>query len=280
MLRHLLIAAVLAGLPGLPPIYHGRSNQLAVDAPRLEADVRVDGYLDEDVWASAAILTGFSQYQPVDGLPAADSTEVLVWYGQHAMYFGVRAYEPHGVVSASLADRDRLGNDDVIQILLDTFNDRRRALVFGVNPLGVQLDGTWTEGAGHALDTNPDFLYDSKGHVTEWGYEVEIRIPFKSIRYQPGDVQTWGINVIRQVRHSGYQQTWTPVRQGRASFLDQSGTLEGLSELRRGLVLDINPVVTSKAEGTPDAVGAWSYDADRPEFGANVRWGIKSCWNS
>lgn len=287
MLPTLLQGLLLAGaLPASTPapypvrVYSGRANQLAVHAPRLEAHARVDGALDEPPWSEAALLTGFSQYYPVDGRAATDSTEVLIWYTAHELYIGIRAYERHGTVHATLADRDRIGADDYVQILLDTFRDHRRALVFGVNPLGVQADGTWTEGVGSGdqgsdaqLDLNPDFVFESKGRLEEWGYQVELRIPFKSIRYQPDRVQTWGINIKRHVQHNGYQETWAPALQGRSSFLAQSGTLEQLTDLRRGLVLDMNPVTTGKLEGSAGP-GGWRYGQLRPELGGNLRWGI------
>src|SRR5919198_6519946 len=111
------------------PVYDGRLHHIEVAIPRIAAaSVRLDGVLDEDAWHQAALLTGFSQYRPVDSRPADDSTEVLVFYAPDAIYFGIRAYEVHGnVVRATLADRDNIGADDQIQILLDTFNDRRRA---------------------------------------------------------------------------------------------------------------------------------------------------------
>ncbi len=272
------------------PVYSGLAGRVAVGAPRIDADVVMDGALSEPVWQRAARLGGFSQFQPVDGRPANDSTEVLVWYSSHAVYFGVRAFEAHGAVHATLADRDKIGTDDYVQILLDTFNDRRRAMVFGVNPLGVQSDGILTEGLptrsgpggilgpGSAsvrdtADLSADYTFQSKGRLTDYGYEVEVRIPFKSIRYQSEPEQTWGLNVVRRVQHSGYEDTWTPTRRASASFLGQSGTLVALNGLRRGLVLDLNPVVTSRVTGAPVASG-WSYDASRPAPGANVRWGI------
>ena len=269
--------------PG-PPEYSGREGQVRVPIPRLEGSVAVDGALDEAQWTHAARLTGFSQYAPVDGRPAEDSTEVLVWYSSNAIYFGVRAFESHGTVHATLADRDKIAADDYVEILLDTFNDHRQAIAFGVNPLGIQSDGVLNEGtrtgvSGYGgatrdtVDLSADFVYQSKGRVTAAGYEVEIRIPFKSLRYQRGASQDWGLNVIRQVQHSGYQDTWTPARRAAASFLRQSGTLTGLTDLRRGLVLDVNPEATGKADGAPRAAG-WGYTASGPELGGNVRWGI------
>lgn len=271
--------------PGGPGRFSGIAGQTAVPIPRIEASVTIDGALSEPVWQSAAVLTGFSQYSPVDGRPAEDSTEVLVWYSGSDIYFGIRAFEPHGAVHGTLADRDHIDSDDWVEILLDTYNQKQQALVFGVNPLGVQSDGTLSETgiasvSGHAagtarttVDLSADFIYQSKGSITADGYVVEVRIPFKSLPYQSRDVQTWGINIIRQVQHSGYQNTWTPARLAAASFLAQAGTLTGLTELHRGLVLDLTPEITGKADGSPAANG-WSYTGSGPELGATARWGI------
>jgi len=271
------------------PVYDGRLRHIQVHLPRIEnAAVRLDGVLDEPVWRQAALLKGFTQYRPVDSRPAADSTEVFAFYAPDAMYFGIRAYEAHGnVVRATLADRDNIATDDNVQILLDTFNDRRRALLFAVNPLGVQQDGVRSEGlAGAAggqnagfrfdgvVDLNPDYVYQSQGHVTPWGYEVEVRIPFKSLRYQSGATQDWGIQFIRVTQHTGYEDTWTPVVRASASFLIQSGTLKSLTGLRHGLVMDVTPEFTSRLDGAPAAPSSYQYEKIHPELGVNVRWGV------
>ena len=266
--------------------YSGIRGELDVSLPRLELEVEIDGVLDEAAWSRASVLTGFSQYRPVDGVPADDNTEVLVWYSPEAIHFGIRAFEPHGAVNATLADRDKIENDDHVQILLDTFNDGRTAIVFGVNPLGVQSDGSRVDrgvqssgiarrGSGDPVDLSPDFLYETRGRVTDYGYEIEMRVPFKSLSFQSDDVQSWGINIIRRVQHSGREQTWTPAQQGRASFLAQSGTVHDLRGFDRGLVLDLNPVVTGAVDGASNADG-WGYDGSTPELGGNVRWGVTS----
>src|SRR5881397_1527561 len=271
-------------------VYDGHLRQLDVHVPRLEATVRIDGVLDEEVWRRAALLKGFSQYRPVDSRPAEDSTEVLVFYAPDAIYFGIRAYEAHGnVVRATLADRDNIGADDNIQILVDTFLDRRRALLFAVNPLGAQQDGVRSEGiAGAAgggnaggrfdgvVDLNPDYVYESKGRVTPSGFEVEVRIPFKSLRYQSGETQDWGIQIVRVTQHTAYEDTWTPVVRASASFLIQSGTLKGLTGMHRGLVMDVSPEFTSRVDGAPGGGGssAYHYGEVDPQLGVNLRWGV------
>ena len=285
----MLLTLLLLLYPGFidpPTIYDGRGGKLAVRVPRMEVEPVIDGKLDEDVWGQAALLTGFSQFSPTDGVPAADSTEVLVWYSPTAILFGIRAFEAHGAVHATLADRDRIASDDHVQILLSTFNDGRQATVFAVNPLGVQSDGALVEtgstsgnGFNNAVvkretaDLSPDFVFQSKGRVTDYGYEVEVRIPFKSLRFQPKQEQSWGINVVRQVQHSGHEDSWAPAKRASASFLSQSGSLVGLRDLRRGVVFDITPSLISRTTGVRAASG-WDYAGGGPELGGTVRWGV------
>ncbi len=284
MLPLLLLASQVT--PTSQAVFNGRDSAIHVPIPRDTGAVSLDGELAEGVWRRAALLTGFSQYRPVDGRPAADSTEVLVWYDETAIYFGIRAIEAHGdVIRATLAERDRIDQDDNIQILLDTFNDRRRALLFAVNPLGVQQDGVRSEGqAGSAggpgaggrfdgfVDVNPDFVFESQGRVFDGGYEVEVRIPFRNIRFQNANPQDWGIQVIRITQHNGFEATWTETFRANASFLGQSGRLTGLTDMERGLVLNITPEVTTQARGA--RVGSeYEYEWN-PEAGGTVAWGI------
>ena len=281
-----LLLALLQVPAGPRPVYNGRLRQLDVAIPRLDATVTIDGRLDEPVWQQAALLDGFSQYRPVDGRPAEDSTQVLVWYSGDAIYFGIRAYEGHGrVVRATLADRDNIDADDRVQLLLDTYDDHRRAWLFAVNPLGIQEDGVWSDGVEASaggpqaggrfdatIDLNPDYVYQSRGHVTDWGYEVEIRIPFKSLRYQSADPQHWGFQVVRVTQHSGYEDTWTPAVRANASFLIQSGRFSGLTQMHRGLVMDATPEATAKVNGAPGA-SKYVYKGGA-DVGGTLHWGV------
>ncbi len=285
----LLLSLQIASQHPAELTYDARQGRAEVAIPRLDAVMTVDGILDEPVWRRAALLTGFSQYRPVDGRPAADSTHVFVWYSPEAIHFGIRAFEPHGpLVRATLSDRDNIAQDDQIQILLDTFDDRRRAFHFAVNPLGVQEDGVRSEGqAGAAggpgaggrfdgvIDLNPDFVFQSRGRITEWGYEVEVRIPFQSIRFQARDPQDWGFQVVRVTQHNGFETTWTPTFRASASFLAQSGRLTGLTGISRGRVLDVTPEVTARVDGAPRAEGGYGYSGD-PAVGATLSFGITS----
>lgn len=255
----------------------------AVTIPRLEAEVRIDGSLDEPVWEQAARLTDFRQYEPIDGRPAVERTEVLVWYSPQAIHFGIRAYDSQpGSVRATQADRDNIGSDDRVTIYLDTFDDRRRAFFFAVNPLGVQQDGVRTEGAGSAgrtfggnVDTSPDFHFDSRGRLSAEGYVVEVRIPFKSLRFPGSGPQRWGLQVERHVQRTGYTDTWTDVRRASASYLVQAGAIDGLHDLERGVVIEAQPFLTVNAPGARDFAASRFERGDvEPDVGANLRVGF------
>src|SRR5687767_590066 len=280
------VAALVTTFITNGPVYRGIERNLRVTIPRLDASVQVDGDLSDPAWEHAAVLTAFSQYAPDDGRAAGLETQVLVWYSPSAIHFGIRAHAPTGSVRATLGDRDRIDGDDWIQIFLGTFNDGRQAMVFGVNPLGVQMDGAVLEsgnrggggfgglaGGRAVADLSPDFVFDSKGRLTTFGYEVEIRIPFRSLRYQSAATQDWGVHVVRKVQSTGHEDSWSPALRSSASFLAQAGTLAGLHGLQRGLVMDLSPVVTARADGSRSDT-SWTYDGHKPDFGGNVRWGM------
>ncbi len=290
----LILCLGLTQAPPPPPpqpapaaIVDGRGAP-AFAVPRLDEPAVIDGSLDDGVWSRAARLGGFSEYQPVDGQPASERTEVLIWYSPKALYFGIRAFDSvPGSVRATVADRDSISNDDWIRIYLDTFNDRRRAFIFGVNPLGVQEDGVQTEGGFTAgmmhgmggpmmsgqVDLSPDYQFESKGRVTDEGYTVEIRIPFKSLRYPGGGPLRWGLNIARKTQRTGRQDTWTAARRV-ASFLAQAGTMEGLHDLQRGVVMELQPFVTASLDGNRQADGAFTRGSTDIEPGANLRFGF------
>ena len=276
-------------------IYDGRATKTRVDVPRIDTVATIDGTINEAVWSRAARLNGFSQYQPVDGRPAEEPTEVLVWYSADAIWFGIKAREIHGnVVRATKANRDDIASEDHVQILLDTDNGRQLSFLFGVNALGVQQDGTrsaqFAGGAGGlsatgggfrninpldgSVDLNPDYVFESKGRLVPGGYEVEVRIPFKSLRYQDARVQSWGLHILRRIQHTGYQDTWAPAVRANANFLAQSGTLEGLRDMHRGLVLEVTPTMTARVDGSQRVTAGRKYES-RSEFGGDAKWGVR-----
>ena len=253
-----------------------------VRLPRLEDSVVIDGVMDDRAWQGAARLTGFSQYQPVDQRPAVDSTEVRVVYTAQAIYFGIIATTADpSTVRATVSKRDNITNDDRVTIFLDTFNDRRRAYLFGANALGVQLDGVRTEGAmsagsmfGGSVDLNPDFQFQTSGRRTSTGYVIEMKIPFRSIRFSSEKVQSWGIQVVRNIPSRSAEDTWTDAQRGASSFLAQSGTLAGIERVNRGVVKDVQPFVTGVSAGAVNGAGRFRQGPLKGDGGVNLRLGF------
>lgn len=264
--------------------YVGSVGSIQVRTPHVGSPgIEVDGRLDEPEWDAAARLEGFTQYDPVEGRPATQRTEVRVFRSDEALYFGIRAHddEPEAI-RAVLSQRDKhSGSNDYVRILLDTFDDQRRAYAFTVNPLGVQEDGLWIEGGsrrgfGDPIDTNPDFVWDSEGSVHDWGYSVELRIPFEGLRFRSAPRQDWGLQVVRRIYRNGFEASWAPVTADRANKLSQMGKLRSLQGLDPGVFLEFNPEVTARRVGLEDASGQFGYQDPSGELGLNVTYGVTS----
>ena len=277
--------------PLAPPaaaVYNGMEGQTDVAAPRVaNPRINLDGRLDDPAWAEAALLTGFSQFDPSEGIAATQKTEVLLLVAQDAIYFGVRAFDDNpGGIRATLGERDTFyRTDDYIQFVLDTFNDQRQAYSIVANPLGVQQDGLWIEGRvgrfgrnfGPPIDWNPDFVWDSQGRVEDWGYALEVRIPFKSIRFPESADQEWGLHVFRKIQRTGFDESWAPVTKDVANRLTLGGSLNGLHNLERGLFLELNPVLTGTRQGSlDDDADTFTREPASGEFGFNAKYGLTS----
>jgi len=269
--------------------YNGSAAEIEIATPAVaSADIDIDGRLDDAAWEQAALLEGFTQFNPIEGSPASQRTEVLVLVDENAIYFAVRAYDDApDEIRATLSERDSFTrSDDYIRFILDTFDDQRRAYVFTVNPLGVQHDGLWNETGGGSgrrgggmfspIDNNPDFLWDSDAHVTEWGYEAEIKIPFKSLRFPEVAEQAWGLQVERNIQRNGYKSSWAPITGDVANKLTLAGKLTGLRDLDMGLFMELNPFVTGSVNGEVDDLGDFTHDDPAGEFGFNATYGLTS----
>ncbi len=283
------MTALLFSLALLAPVqadtlrYSGREGQLEVRPPRVESpSISVDARLDEPEWASAAILTGFTQYTPIEGAVAKEETEVRVFYSSDAIYFGFHVFDsdPENIL-VHLTERDQSTRvDDWVRIMLDTFDDERQAYSFFVNPYGIQTDGLWLESitamggpTGPKVDFNPDYIWDSHGRIVEDGWIAEFRIPYVSLRFPDAEVQNWGIQIARGITRTGFKSSWAPLTLDISSVLAQSGKLVGLTGLRPKRLVELNPVTTAKLEGA--RVGdVYSRGGVDPEAGLNARVGI------
>lgn len=245
--------------------------------PRALGELRIDGVLDEEDWERALTLELRYEVSPGDNTPAPVRTEVLVLFGRAAVYFGFRCFDPDmGAVRAHLSDRDRAGDDDHVAVVLDTFNDERRSFVFVSNPLGIQTDMVRLEGSN--ADWSWDAIWDSAGRITDWGYAVEMAIPYSSLRFQrEGGDQTWGFDALRLYpRSKRIEIGLAPKDRTIDSQLSQILKIRGFDGASPGRNIEITPTLTAvRTDERPDfPMGDFVTANKKAEAGVTAKWGI------
>jgi uncharacterized protein DUF5916 len=240
-----------AGLLALAsPAWAAGSSATPLRAPRVASAIRVDGILDEPAWESALKLSLDYETYPGDNLPAPVRTDCLVSYDERNLYVGFRAYDPDpGAIRAYLAERDGLPQDeDQVQLILDTFDDRRRAFAFAASPLGVQWDAIASEVGGNGLsyDGSWNAIWSARGRITGDGFVIEIAVPFASLRFPRRGEQTWGIHVFRYQPRSVLRQiSLMPLDRNNNCLLCQEARLTGFEGIKTGLNLELDPTLTA-----------------------------------
>ncbi len=207
-----------------------------LEAHRLSAPPAMSGRLDDPVWQQAARITSFTQYEPDNGKPASERTELLVGYDSENLYFGFRCYdrEPDKIVAKTLLRDGDQSNEDSVQIYLDTFHDRRNAYLFSVNPLGAQYDALVRQ-EGEDINVYWDGLWQVATAREATGWSAELVVPFKTLRFPASEVQSWGFNVRRLIARKQEDSFWKPLPYGMGYFgryrVSDFGELRGLSGL-------------------------------------------------
>ncbi len=190
-------------------------------------------------------VSGFVQRDPHDGSPVSERTEAYLGYDEENLYVVFICFDRPGQVRAHAARREDVADDDNVEVMLDTFHDRRRAYAFQINPLGVQWDAIWTEAPREEVsgnfDTSFDTLWYSQGKVTPEGYVASITIPFKSLRFPPTKEQSWGIILYRGIVRENENAFWPEVSQRFEGRLAQAATLTGLEGISPGRNIQLIP---------------------------------------
>jgi hypothetical protein len=266
-------AAPPAGAADPPP-----AASLPVAAGRL-AEVAVDGVIGEAEWAGAAVVAIGWEWFPSDNAVAPVETEVLVGFDDERLYVAFRARDPDpAAIRAHLSDRDAQLRDDAVGIEIDTFDDRRRAYRFQVNPLGVQLDAQLSDVDG-SVDVSWNAIWDSAGRLTEDGYEVEMAIPFRQLRFprQRGDEeQRWGFLAYRDYPRSVLHELRSvPNDRDLDCRVCKYEPLIGLVGLETGHNLEVVPTLTAGRTDRRPAIDRPLETGDEDfDGGLTARWGV------
>ena len=238
-------------------------------AVRTTTPVRVDGSLADAAWQAATPITQFRQLDPQEGQPATERTEVRVLYDDQALYIGARMYDTRPV-SSRLGRRDMsMSASDWLTVILDSNHDHRTAVGFEVNPSGVRRDQTR---AGDGEDSSWDPVWEAETAVTDSGWVAEIRIPFSQMRFSTAPVQTWGMQVERQIARNQEFSVWSFTPRDQPGGIPRFGHLAGLERIPTGKRLEVLPYVVSRAENVERGANPFR---DEREYGADAGLDLK-----
>ena len=249
-----------------------------VRAVRLEGPWRLDGVLDEPIYAAVEPFGDFIQQSPDEGAPATEPTENWIFFDDESIYVGARVHEsvPESAWVANEMQRDsfQLINNDGYIVVFDTFYDRRNGFSFRVNPIGGFSDQQITDEGNPNPDWNP--VWDVRTGRFDGGWTVEMEIPFKSLRFRPGTEQVWGIQLGRDIR-SNYEEAYltaVPISAGPGQFrLSVAGTLVGLEVPEGNRTFEIKPYAIGSLNTDRTVTPPISNDGDGTG-GVDLKYGL------
>ncbi|PCJ25428.1 MAG: hydrolase [SAR86 cluster bacterium] len=270
----LFLTAVTLLLVSFQASAQSLSNQ---DIPRVNTKPRIDGQIDEGEWALAHRVLINIETDPRDNVTADVQAEALLMEDGEVLYVAFIAHDHDpDQIRAFYRDRDDIWNDDWVAIILDTFNDERRAFEFFVNPLGIQTDAIWDD-INEREDSSWNAIWDSAGQINDDGYVVEMALPLKQLRFSPSDgPQTWGIDLVRNYpRNRENRIASNRIERDISCYLCQIGKTSGFADLKVSRNLEIIPTLTTTSvESRDPALGKWDGDGVDPDGSVDIRWGI------
>ena len=228
----------------------GVSPRPEVEIPRLERAPRIEAFLEMtpkgDVEQGMARVGGLIQQTPNDGEEASQRTEIYLGFDLENLFAVFVAFDDEvEKVRANLTRREDFFGDDLVEIMVDTFNDQRRAYAFVANPLGVQWDAIWTE--DREFDSSFDTVWRSEGRLTDRGYVVLMAIPFRSLRFPATGDQRWGVIFVRDIPRSNESAFWPRVSSRIEGRMNQAGLLRGLRDISPGSNTQLIPFVAARS---------------------------------
>jgi hypothetical protein len=249
----------------------------AIAAAR-EGAIRLDGKLDEPAWAAARPITNFTQFDPDEGKPASQRTEVRFLYDDDALYIGAKMYDTAGArgVTTRLVRRDATFDSDYLQIVLDAYHDHLSRAFFEINPSGSKSDyiGIGTS----CCDPSWDPIWEAVTHIDSDGWTAEIRIPYSQLRFSRDAEQTWGLEVRRYIKRREEEDDWSFWHKTEAGGPSRFGHLEGLRIPTSSSHLEIMPYASAKSAALASSVGTPFDTRGRPAMraGLDLRYRVTS----
>ena len=254
------------------------NRRATLRAVPLTDSLEMDGVLDEDVYDTVPSFGDFIQQIPLAGEPSTERTEAWVFYDSEHVYVAGRlwdsASEAQWIVNEMRRDSPNLFQNEYFSAVFDTFYDRRNAVGFMVNPIGGFSDVEIVDEQPSSMDWNP--VWDVRTGRFDGGWTVEMQIPFKSIRFRPGQTQLWGLQLGRHIRWKNERTYLTPVPISGGPgemWVSAGSTLTGIEVPAGNRTFEIKPYAIGSLATDVNAVPLVSNDGDG-DFGVDVKYGL------
>jgi len=253
-----------------------------LEITKIDGSVKIDGLLNDDCWKNAVSISQFVEHNPGDQTRPDVDTRTYITYDENRLYVAFICYDNPEEIRASYCERDKLWNgQDNIGVFIDTYGDAIWAYTLNVNPHGIQMDALWSPYRGE--DTSFDLIWDSAGKITAQGYQVEMAIPFSSLRFPNKDVQTWRMEFYRhRYRDSHYEYSWAAYDRDEPCWPCQWGFVSGIKNAIPGKGIEFLPSVIAyqsgylEGSGTPGDPFNFSNNDPDGEFSLGAGYDISS----
>jgi len=277
MLRRALVALILV-VP-VPSLAQRQAAPPTVRAHRVDQPLRIDGKLDEAVYRSTPPITNFVQQEPDEFKPATEKTEAWIFFDEDHIYVSARNWESapaRRVANEMRRDTNQLRQNDTFGVMFDTFHDKRNGYIFYANAIGGLADSQVTDEGPPNADWNT--VWDVRTSTFDGGWTIEMAIPFKSLRYQPGADQTWGINLRRVVRWKNEWSYLAQVPRALTTFrgllkISSAATLEGLQVPSGSRNLEVKPYVLGNL-ATDHTISPPTANEATGRVGGDLKYGV------
>jgi hypothetical protein len=254
-------------------------NKKQLKAQRISSEIKLDGVLDDENWMDVPYATDFTTLQPNPGQDPSQKTQVKILYDDEALYIGAVMYDskPDSILQ-ELSQRDQLGNTDWFGVFLDPYRDGINGVSFIVTPAGVQFDAKYSD---FGEDENWDAVWVSQTTINSQGWVAELKIPYSAIRFPKTQMQTWHLNFGRLLRREQQKSFWSEIDPQKQGFLNQSGYLMGIKDVKSPLRLQATPFIAVYGEkySEKNAEGGKTNSFGRSfNGGMDIKYGINDAF--
>ncbi|SHF97880.1 Carbohydrate family 9 binding domain-like [Flavobacterium fluvii] len=235
-------------------------------------NIVIDGKITEEAWKTAPIASDFVMFEPDNGKPISDSkkTEVKILYDNTAIYvLAVLQDDEPNKISKELTNRDVFGISDHFSVSINGYNDGQQDFRFSVSAAGVQMDCLAIE---DSEDYSWDAIWNSEVILTDFGWVVEMKIPYAALRFSKAEKQTWGINFMREIKRDFQKYTWNHIDTKIGSIITQEGILEGIQNIKTPTRLFLIPYSSAYYQQN-------NFDSDKTfKAGMDIKYGINDAF--